>query len=295
MPLDIVELNQMEKLARDEFAGAFKQTPTNYQLFTNEITETETLSLFEFLGGFPQLREWVGARHVEELKNYNYLIHVKDWELTVLVKYKKAWDRSKTVLSQHMKGQIANLGSTFRKQWPSKKVIEAIEGGTVNLAYDGVAFFSNPSGNRVFDNLLAGTGITLDKVKADYASARAAMARFPDDHGTPLNIVGSVALIPPELESVFKELTKSQVIEGTTNVNYGSLNVVVDARLTDANDWYLLAGEEFIKPVIVVNSGGVNVQVKDETFDSKSVKVGADVSGNVGYSFPQLACKIVNS
>jgi phage major head subunit gpT-like protein len=35
--------------------------------------------------------------------------------------------------------------------------------------------------------------------------------------------------------------------------------------------------------------------VKDTTFDDKSIVVGADATGNVGYSFPELAVKIVNS
>lgn len=293
MPLDVLELNQYEKLVRKEFGGGFKGQQTSYQLFTSEITDTESLTIWEFLGGFPRVREWVGARHVNEFENYDYAIRSKDWELTIKIPYKKLLDASRTALSSLTRERSMQLGAQFRRDYPAEKIIEAIEAGTTALAYDGIAFFATSS--RDWDNLLTGTGVTLATVKADLASARAKMKKFTDDEGRVLNITGDVALIPPELEEVFMELTKATVIDSTTNVGYGSLKFVVDGRLSDANDWYLFASNEFVKPIVCVNVGDVNVALKDTTFEDKSVVLGADCTGNIGYSFPQLACKIVNT
>ena len=62
-----------------------------------------------------------------------------------------------------------------------------IVNGTANLAYDGIAFFADPSGVRVNDNLLAGTisaaTPTLAQAAADVITMRKAMMAFTDDKG----------------------------------------------------------------------------------------------------------------
>ena len=293
MPLDIAELNQIETLVRDEFTQSFAQTPTSYQLFTSEIVDTESITPFEWLGSLPRVREWIGARQVEDMKNYDYTIKKKDWELTLKIPYHKVWDSSKTILAELIRQRTHQLASQFRKDYPSEIVVQALENGVSALAYDGVAFFA--SSGRTNANMVSGSGTTVDNILADLAVCRAKMKRFVDDKGRQLNITGDLAVIPPELETKFMEITRAKLRDATDNIHYGSLNYVVDARLSDTTDWYFIATNEFIKPVLFVSIGGVSVAVKDTTFDNKSITVGADATGNVGYSFPELAMKVVNS
>lgn len=289
--LDIAELNKIEKLVRREFGVAFTEAPTTYQTFTSEINDTEAITPFEWIGALPRVREWIGARHIEDMKNYDYAIKKKDWELTIKLPYRKLWDTSQTALANFVSQKVRQLGSQFRKDYPSDIIIEALEAGTSNLAYDGVPFFSDTRDNV---NLLTGSGTTVDNIIADLVKCRYQMKKFTDDQGRILNITGDLAVIPPELEIAFMEITRSRLRASSDNVHFGSIEYVVDARLTDASDWYFMATNEFIRPLLFVSLGGVYAETKDTTFDDKSITVRAEAKGNVGYSFPQLAIKVVN-
>jgi len=292
--IDIATLNAIEKMVRAEFGGAFVGVPTSYQLFTTEIVDTEYISWFEWIGGLPRVKEWVGNRQIQQLKNYDYSIKSKDWEMTVLQQYAKFWDKSGTKLAAMVKQKISGMAAQFRRDYPAETIIQALEAGTSAKAYDDVAFFSDVSGVRTFDNLLGGSGTTVDNIITDINSARAAMKKFTDDQGRVLNITGNLAVIPPGLEMKFMEICRSKLRAAGDNMYYGALDYVVDGRLTDANDWYLLATNEFVKPMVCMINRDVSVSVKDMTFENKSIAIGADCAGNVGYSFPCLATKIVN-
>jgi phage major head subunit gpT-like protein len=292
MPLGIDEINRIEKLVRKEFSGAFAQSPASYKSFTSEMESTETVEYYEWMGSLPKVKEWVGARKLEDLKKYDYSIKNKDWENTIRFPYPKAWDKSKTVISSLLKQRVGQLAEQYGKDYPAELIIQMIEAGHVNLAYDGYPFFSNLRTNQ---NMITGTGTTVDQIIADLKTARLRQRKFVDDRGRKLNIVGSLALIPPDLEVPFQEATRARLRNSSDNMMYGASDYIVDARLTDVNDWYLLAVNEFIKPVIFQSKQGISVNVKDETFDNKQIVIGADTSGNIGYSFPELAVKIVNA
>lgn len=293
MPLDYAELNKMEKLVRDEFNGAFNQAPVSYTMFTSEINDTEAITPFEWIGSLPRVREWIGARHIEDMKNYDYTIKKKDWELTIKIPYRKIWDSSQTKLASFMMQKVNQLGVQFRKDYPSDMIIKALEEGTTNLAYDGIPFFDSATRSNV--NLITGSGTTVDNIITDIEDCRKRMKKFTDDQGRVLNITGDLAIIPPELEVKFMEITNAKLRSSTSNIHYGSLQYVVDARLADSNDWYFVSTNEFIKPILFVSIGGVSLGIKDTTFDDKAITVGADSTGNVGYSFPELAMKVVNT
>lgn len=293
--IDAKELNAIEKLVREEFGGAFMGAPTSYQLFTTEISDTENTSWFEWIGALPRVKEWVGNRQIEQMKQYDYSIKSKNWELTILQNYAKLFDKSKTKLAAMTKQKVAGLGQQFRQDYPAETIISALEAGTVNLAYDGIPFFSNASGVRTIDNLAAGSGTTVDNIIADIKTNRAVMKKFTDDKGRVMNVTPNLAVIPAELEIQFQEITRTKLRSSSDNMFYGALDYVVDGRLTDPSDWYLMATLEFIKPIVCMITQDVQIAVDDMTFKNKSVAIGADASGNVGYSFPFLAMKIVNS
>jgi phage major head subunit gpT-like protein len=293
MPLDITELNRIEKFVRDDFGKAFKQSPVSYNLFTSEINDTEAITPFEWIGALPRVREWIGARHIEDIKNYDYTVKKKDWELTIKIPYRKVWENSKTALAGFMKQKVSQLGTQFRKDYPSDIIIQALENGDTNLAYDGVPFFADDGRENV--NLISGSGVTVANILSDIEKCRFTMKKFKDDKGRILNITGDLAIIPPELEVKFMEITRAKLRDGGDNVHYGALEYVVDARLSDPSDWYFVATNEFIKPLLFVSIGGVNVGVKDTTFEDRCLTVGADACGNVGYSFPELAVKVTNA
>ncbi|RJR31892.1 MAG: hypothetical protein C4574_00635 [Candidatus Latescibacterota bacterium] len=294
--ISIDELNRIEKMVRDEFNNVFRDTPTTYQLFTSEIQDSENLTVFEWIGQIPSLMEWIGPRTIESLKSYDYTIRKRAWSIGIKVLYKKAFDRSGTKLSQMLKQRVNEVGTGFRSQYPANVVFDLLELGESELAFDGIPFFSDISGVRLFKNLFTGSGVdTAEHILTDIATLRPAMARYPNDQGRALNIIPDLILCPPEALGKFEEAVGIAMRSGSNNPAYGRYEVISDARLADAGDWYFSSTKQGMKPLLFVESQGPTVATRDNTFTDKSVDVGVDSEGNAGFGFPQLMAKVVNA
>jgi phage major head subunit gpT-like protein len=178
-------------------------------------------------------------------------------------------------------------------------MVNLLINGDSATAYDGSAFFANRSVN---DNLLAGNGTTLANLDTDLNAALVAMAKFKDDQGEPLNIRGNLIVCPVALENTFRRLVESRADPTATggvdtlNPYAGRLQVISDPRLDadDVNDWYLLATNEIVKPLVYSKrqEGQTRMEKKNLT---KTWVWSADYRGNGGYGLPVLATKTVNT
>lgn len=109
---------------------------------------------------------------------------------------------------------------------------------------DGVALFHTATHGN-----LDATPTPLDKTTLN--TALVAMKRQVDSNSIPLNITGRYVIVPPELMVTATELiTASFDISAqaatTPNVVGRGLTVVVDAALTDVNDWYVAAASNTV-------------------------------------------------
>ena len=152
-------------------------------------------------------------------------------------------------------GQLASTAAGHR----NKIVSDLLINGTTDLCYDGESFFGDAHLARADegatqDNLLAASGQTTANLLTDLTTGIATMMGFTGENGEPvLEMPNQFAVvIPPELFGVMKEALKAQNIVDTTNVRFDgfSIDVIIDARLTDANDWYLLYTGGGVKPLI---------------------------------------------
>jgi HK97 family phage prohead protease len=89
------------------------------------------------------------------------------------------------------------------------------------------------------------------------------------DAGVFLNLSPSILIIPPELETIARQLLFSTADIGQANpavINpfHGSLEIVVDATLTDAAAWYLVASPNIIDTVEVAFLDGVQNPVVEQ-------------------------------
>lgn len=296
MGLDTLTLNAYDGMVRKEFQEAFAKAPTKgYEIYTSEIPATEQSSIFEWLGGFPEMRKWVGARAVVDLKKYNYTITNEAYESSISIPYTQFVNASQTAIAANLKTKISSYAQGIRKNFPSKLAVAALDDGTTNLAYDAVAFFSNVSGVRLFDNLAAGTGTTQAQLIADLNTNMAVMASYEDDMGNCLQLQPTAVVCPPLLEITFREIFSSAFINsGDTNIRKGLMDVISDGRLSDANDWYLICNNMGVKPIVYSSLTGLTLVTVDDPWNKK-LNVGVDATGNAGYSFPQLAIKVVNT
>lgn len=249
-----------------------------------------------FIGAMPGVQEWLGSLSSKEFEDYDYTVRNKDWATSVPVNQNDMDDDQLGVISM-----IPQLLVNRIAAHPEKLIINLLTGGTSGLAYDGVAFFSDASGVRTIDNLLAGSGTTLAQIEADLQAALTAMAKFTDDQGETLNIKGDMIICPVALENKFKRLVNSQTdptatAQGTFNPYAGRFTVIGDARLdaVDANDWYLLATSEIMKP-LVMSFRQAAEPMMEKTPNTKTWQFSANYRGNGAYGIPHLAVKTVNT
>lgn len=248
-----------------------------------------------WVGAMPSVSQWVGTRSAKQFDSYDYTVKNLDWSVAVPI--------NENDLNDDQTGALAMIPQMLAQRimvHPEKLMIDLLTGGTTGLAYDGVAFFSDVSAPRTIDNLLAGTGTTLAQIEADLDAALVAMAKFTDDQGETLNIRGDLVVCPVALERKFRRLVQSltdptATAEGTFNP-YRSITVIGDPRLDadDANDWYLLATNEIMRPLIYQIRQSAQASM-EKTNHSKDWVFGADYRGNGAYGLPHLAVKTVNS
>jgi len=250
-----------------------------------------------WLGALPGVSQWLGERTAKEFKSYDYTIKNLDWETSVPVQ-ENDWDDDQTGSYSIIPGMLAKRIMAH----PEKLVSDLVIAGDTDLAYDGIAFFSDVSAPRTIDNLLVGTGTTLAQLKADLIAAIVAQAKFTDDQGEILNLKGNLIYCPVALVTLFEALVYSRAdptaTGGTDTYNpFGNkFTVVGDARLDadDPNDWYLFATNEIVEPFIWQLRQGAKPSM-EKTPHTKSWVWGSDYRGNGGYGLPHLAIKTTNT
>ena len=288
------------KLVRAEFNKAFSEAPKDrYNKAYTEVPSNQEYELYEWLGSAPVISEWLGGKKIKTPKDYNYTIRNKDFEGTLAVDRNAIEDDRVGII----KPRIQDL-ALRAKNFPSRLVSDLIINGDTNKAYDGNAFFANRGTN---DNLLAGTGTTESAILTDLATARKTMLQFVDDEGEVLEIEGDTVVCPVDLEPTFMKIVKSSTYitasaSGVANVWAGIIkNVIVDPRLTDSNDWYLLATGYPLRPFIYQNRKPAKlVALTDEeasemVFMYRKLLYSVELRGNAGYGFYQMAVKMVNA
>ncbi len=135
-------------------------------------------------------------------------------------------------------------------------LIEALQLGDTSavVMYDGQNFFSNSHIKKPgvpYDNLLAGA-----LSSTTFQAARTAMMRFPSDFGAarPMGIIATHLVVPPDLEYIARELMQNTLNpadnKNTENVLTGMAQVIAETRLTDVDDWYLIANGSVNKPFL---------------------------------------------
>lgn len=249
-----------------------------------------------WVGSMPAVKQWLGTKQPKDYASYDYTIKNLDWESSVPINQNDIDDDQTGSLALF----AAMLADRIMKH-PEKLMIDLMINGTTNLAYDGVAFYSDVSGARTIDNLLAGTGsTTIALLAADLTAARIAMAKFDDDNDEILNIRGNQIVCPIALEDNFNRIVLSDddptsSVDGTFNP-YKGIQVVGDARLDadDATDWYLNATGEVMKP-FVMQMRQKGKSSMEKTPLTKTWVYSADYRGNGGYGDPRLSIKTVNT
>lgn len=265
-----------------------------------EIPSTGPAEDYRWLQEMPEFDKWVGDLNAADLAEYRFSITNEPFAAAVGVHVDELEDdRDGVILAR-----IRSMAGGEKRKW-GKLISDLLVAGTSGLAFDGIAFFSDATGARVNDNLLAGTisagTPTLAQIAADLRTVRNAMLGFKDSRGEIVGIVPDTFVVPPNLEMGFMQLMTSNSDPSLTNA--GTVNpykswvkrVVVNPGLTDANDFYALATQYSVGPFVKQMRSGVETFIDESgRYKNGRLTFGAKFRGNVGYGLPIMAAKVVS-
>lgn len=260
--------------------------------FVQTVNSTQRFEDFGVVGQAPVLREVIGDPQTEGLTDATLRVQPAIFTTDMTVKQEDIEDGQLGALMQRIRDVAAGAwrqrrGEIFRA---------LIANGTW---IDGAAYFADarPARGRgaAYDNNLAGTGTTTANIIADLATGLSTLRRMQDEQGLPFNEdltrIGIVA--PPELETPLAQALQSGQVSGTNQIFTSLRNwtVVTDARLTDANDWYMFNLGHSQKPFLFVDRVGLEMVDKYEKFVWSFTFRARNRASLV---HPQLGVRIVN-
>ncbi|MEW5903639.1 MAG: Mu-like prophage major head subunit gpT family protein [Pseudomonadota bacterium] len=275
------------------FNNALGNAESVWQKIAMKVPSTTGQNDYAWLSKFPMMRKWIGDKNVKALEASKYTIQNDDYEATVEVDRNDIEDDNLGIY-----GPQAQMAGESSAQLPDEIVMALVNGAFTNTCFDGQFFCDT-------DHVVKGASVsnkgaavlscaTLAAAQASLGAARTAMRKFTDDEGRPLNIRPNVLLVPPALEDTALVLANNERLEdGKQNPYKGTIEVVVDARLTSDTAWFLLDTTKAIKPFIYqerkapvfVEQTDMN---SDNVFMRKKYRYGAEARAAGGYGFWQL-------
>ncbi len=290
-------------------AGAGLNWAQKIGMISNSDQESET---YAWLGQAPQMREWVGGRHVKTLPEQSYELKNKMYESTIEFKLKDL-RRDK---SGQVQARINDLALRTNSHWASL-ASATIEAGESTTCYDGQYFFdtdhsegkSGTQSNDIQVDISAlpatvhGAAVTAPSVEEMQQSILKGIVQimsFKDDQGEPFNEGAAEFLVMVPTGLYFTALNALTMPRGTgvsENLPEGlKISVEVNTRLTWTDKFAVFRTDSDVKALILQSEKPVELKVKGEgsefEFDNNAHQYGVDASRVVGYGMWQEACLV---
>lgn len=257
--------------------------PKLVSLATTVPSNTRT-NTYGWMGRLLKMRKWDGPRVIQNLNTFAYQLENEPYELTVGVDRDDIEDDQLGVYNP----LFDEMGRNAVK-WPDQVLKTALQAGTTNLGFDGVAFFAathplNAAGNQA--NNFTTTALT----STNFSTVRAAMAAYTGEDGEPLGVMPDTLIVPPQLEDTANTIVTAEFgASGATNVQRSQAKIVVVPELANAGTtWYLADSSNAIKGLVWQLRKPPEFVSKteltdDNVFFQKQFVWGVDARGVAGY------------
>lgn len=136
MKLNSDTLKALNTAVKTIFQNAFSGAKTEYQKIAMVVPSNKGSNTYPWLGNSFNLREWVGERVIQNLKEYDYTIKNKKYEGTVAIPEEAIEDDDIGLYNP----LIANMGDAAAKH-PDELIFGLLKAGTSTLCYDKQNFF----------------------------------------------------------------------------------------------------------------------------------------------------------
>jgi phage major head subunit gpT-like protein len=198
--------------------------------------------VYDFDGGLPQLREWIGERQIQALKIYEQTIRNRTYELTFKVPVEHFEDDSLGLFN----ARVQQLG-VAAKVHPDSLLADLLHDGfSAGKGYDDVAFFS-ASHPRSKGLAAQSNRVTGALTSTTFNTAIKQMRQLTNHQGEKLDLMamgGELTLtVAPNLESTARGILLAQYGSGgASNTDYGRAKLQVFNRLNDGFWFVHLSG-----------------------------------------------------
>lgn len=268
-------------------------TPRLIEIATQVPSSTKT-NTYGWMARLLKMRKWEGPRLIQNLSTFAYTLENDPYELTVGVDRDDIEDDQLGVYNP----LFEELGRQSRL-WPDQVLKTALQAGTTQLGFDGVAFFAtthalNPAGNQ--SNNFTTTALSA----TNFGTVRAAMMAYTDETGEALGVMPDTLIVPPQLEDTANVILKAAFGSGgATNVQQGQAKVIVAPQLANqGTTWYVADTSSAIKPLVwQLRKAPVMVaktQVdEDNVFFQRQFVWGLDARGAAGFGPWFLAARAI--
>lgn len=121
---------------KTSFQNGLGQAQSQYQQVATVVPASTKEQKYGWLGKIPNVREWLGARAVQNLQQHDYAIKEKPWELTIAVDR----DDIETDNLGIYAPMFTEMGMSVGAHW-DMLVFELLKAGFTTECYDGQNFF----------------------------------------------------------------------------------------------------------------------------------------------------------
>lgn len=121
---------------RTEYRAGYSEAATAWMNIASTIPSSTTSNTYDWLGDFPDMREWAGERIIKSMQAHGYSIENKNWESSVGVMRPKLEDDQAGVYSP----MFRQMGLSAARH-PDKLIFGMVKDAHQRPCYDGQNFF----------------------------------------------------------------------------------------------------------------------------------------------------------
>lgn len=129
-------LNEMFSGFNTLFNNAVQATPTHWNKIAMDVKSTGSDETYGWLSGAPQMREWLGERHIKGVMTARYTLENRKFESTIQVRREDIEDDRLGVY-----GPQINMMAHAAASHPDELIFEVLKKGFTAECYDGQPFF----------------------------------------------------------------------------------------------------------------------------------------------------------
>jgi phage major head subunit gpT-like protein len=268
------------------YQKGYQRAPNWWSKLAMKVSSSTPLNTYAWMARLGKMRQWVGERVVNNLRSYVYQLANLSYEFTVGVLRDDIEDDQLGVYAP----VFEEMGEVTRK-WPDQLVKAALQAGTSQVTFDGVAFFAtnHPLSGTSQSNLFASTALNA----ANFDTAKIALSQIKGEDGELINQGRVTLIVPPALETTAKNILAAGLIASggvaisNTLQNSAEL-LVLDELNNEPTVWYVAYLDGAVKPLVFQERKAPervrkDAPTDDNVFWKRELIWGVDARGAAGY------------